>query len=321
MTLGAQQGRAGGLVIDARAELIARARPGQAALDPEENPTLRHAISAALALAYLHDLRPFARWVVVALEHGRRAGKAPALPASRPESRWVTPTASPVASIDLAEAAAAAHRAGGEHGPQSDGFRHAAASFVSAWSQVSRRVELVRPPPAHREPDFFKEALAYNLASWFPGQRLGATTLVLLFAALGTDPPIEREYPEELVADAIARGVERYRKLWARTSKRARTAKARFLVLPGRPAPLRSGKPSLLQPPFFALPTGQTVAHRPRGIPAKASVLVVSRGKRRWFYAQWRDGTRVRKIPLGPVADAAEEPRPAEWPQIPRFLT
>lgn len=321
MTSGAQEGRGGRVAVDARAELIARARPGQAALDPEENPTLRHAISAALALAYLHDLRPFARWVEVALEHGRRAGKAPALPASRPEARWVPPVASPVASIDLPALAVAAHRAGCEHGPQSDGFRQAAASFVSAWSQVSQRVELVRPPPPHREPDFFKVALSYNLASFFPDQRLGPTTLVLLFAALGTDPPIEREYPEDLAADAIARRVERYRKLWARTSRRARTAKARFLLLPGRPAPLLSGKPSLLQPPFVALPTGQTVAHRPPEIPAKASVLVVSRGKRRWFYAQWRDGTRVRKIPLGPAADAADEEPSAESPQIPRFLT
>ncbi len=288
------------LVVDPRAELVARSRRGYTPLDPEENPLLQAAIGAALNLAYLHDLRPFARWVEQAVDHSRRAGAVVAPPPVRPEARWLPPAA-PTA-VRFGDLAATAYEAAVRDGVRSDPFRRSAEVFLAAWRAVSVRVELVRPRPRHREPDLFKLGLAYAVALFLEPQRPGPTLFALLLAAIGTDEPIVRRYDTETVADAIALRAERYRTLWRRGARRARDAHARYLVLPGRPQPLQSGEASRLRPPFRLLPTGETVAYRPEGIPPRASVSIVLRRRRPWFYAQWREGRRVRKVPLGPAA-------------------
>jgi len=71
------------LAVDARAELVARAKQERAPLDPATHPLVQKALGLAVNLAYLADLRPFAAWVETALRHGNRAGAPVRPPAVR----------------------------------------------------------------------------------------------------------------------------------------------------------------------------------------------------------------------------------------------
>lgn len=296
------------LIVDARAELATRARRGQAPLDPYSHPIVHAAIRHALDLAHLAELRPFGDWVRTALVHKNRAGTRVPPPCARPEALSLN---LPTPNHELAMLATTAFHAAGDHGVQSLVFASAAKTFVAAWERVTVEVELMTPPPAHPEIDFFKHGLAHLLATFLADESPDATTLALILAAIGTDDPIVRSSEFEPTVDAIAIRASRYKDLWQRNARRARTARERYISVPGRPALLRSGKPSRLKPPFVYLPDGDTVAHRPTDIPPRASVTIVRRGGRRWFYARWNEQGRRRSVPLAPVEEQERQPVPA----------
>ncbi len=291
-------------VIDARAELIARAKDGSPPLDPFTHPAVRDAIAHTLLLVQLADLRPCARWLMTALEHGKRAGAPIPPPAPRPEESLFINAPQP-RNTDLHVLAKTAHAAAIQHGVGSLEFKSMAEAFVAAWKHVAIDAQLITPPPPHPELDFFRNGLALALAHTLhdaSDASIGPMTFALILAAIGTDEPIVLAHDDDTVADAINVRAEHYKKLWQPHAGWAKTAEERFIVLPGRPIPLRSGKASLLEPPFFTNQFGNTVAYRPAGIPVHAAVRVVARGKRRWFYAQWREAGRVKKVALGPAA-------------------
>ncbi len=288
-------------IIDARAELIARAKAGGPPLDPFTHPVLREAIAQTLLLVRLADLRPCAHWLMTALEHGKRAGAPVPPPGPRPEEALFVNAPQPPDS-DLHVLAKTAHAAAIQHGVGSLEFKSKAEAFAAGWTLVATDAQLITPPPPHPELDFFRNGLALALAHRLPEAPIGPTTFALILAAIGTDEPITLAHSEDTVADAIRVRAEQYKKLWQRHASWAKTARERFIVLPGRPIPLTSGRASLLQPPFFTNRDGNTIAHRPTGIPVHAAIRVVPRGKRRWFYAQWREAGRVKKVALGPAA-------------------
>lgn len=253
-------------------------------------------------LAYLADLRPFAAWVETALRHGNRAGAPVRPPAVRAEARILQQPLSAPRGDELTTLVENAYRAALDHGLRSAPFRLQGQTFATAWEGVADRVKLIEPRPRHPEVDLFRLGLAHSLASLLPDESLGPTTFALLLAAIGADDPIVRTCEEETTDDAIAVRAQQYEAIWQRGARRARTAHERFIILPGRPVPLRSGQPSRLEPPFLHLASGETVAHRPAGIPSNATINVVARGKRRWFYARWRAAGRQYNVALGPAA-------------------
>jgi hypothetical protein len=286
--------------VDARAELIARTKRGRDPLDSATHPLIQKALAQAVNHAYLAELRPFAKWIATALNHGDRAGPPITPPAVRPEIRLLP--APSRRDDDLTAIVAAAHRTAVDYGLHSDAFKSRGGRFAAIWDAISVRASLVGPRPRHREVDLFRLAFAHALATFMPEDGLGPTTFALLLAAIGSDDPIVRTHDEETVEDAIAVRASMYEEIWQRAARTARAGREQFILLPGRPLPLRSGKPCRLKPPFVHLSTGETVARRPTGIPVTATIVVTPRNKRRWFYARWREAGKQRSVALGPAA-------------------
>ena len=287
------------LTVDARAELIARAKNGRASLDPMTNQLVRGAVEVAVYLAYLADLRPFAKWVSTALKHGKSAGAVFAPPSFRREAEHI---ALPPPENRLKILATRAYEIAMQHGVRSAEFREAAQLFEENWDLVANKLELMPPAPAHREISFFVHGLAHALATFLRDDNIGPSTFALILAAIGTDAPIVRHSTLESPTEAINARAATCQDIWQLESQRARTAATRYITMPEMPGPVLNGGTGRLSGNLFRLSTGETIAARPAGVPLHAKVAIERRGARRWIYARWREDGKPRSVALSPTA-------------------
>ena len=287
------------LVVDARAELIRRAKKGRAPLDPMTHQLVRLAVELASHLAYFADLRPFAKWVTTALKHGNRASEPVQPPTFRAEAERI---GLPPLEHALATLAMRVYKSAKQHGVRSDEFRLIGQRFAADWDLVANKFELTRPAPAHREISYFTHALAHSLATFCPTDNIGPTTFALILAAIGTDPPFKLHSKLDTSTAAIQARAATCEDVWKQEASRVRTANERYITLPAMPALLLNGEPSRISGNLFELTTGEVIAMRPAGVPVHAKITIERRGSRDWLYARWREAGKRHSVALSPVA-------------------
>ena len=270
------------LIVDARAELIARAKKGCAPLDPQSHAAVRNAIWVALYFAYLADLRPFAKWVSSALKQGKRAGAILPPPTYRKEAKY--PGLLPF-THELEPLAARVYAMAIEYDVHAVAFREAARQFEARW-ETELTFEMIGAAPAHREICVFTYELAYALASVLPTNDIGPAAFALILAAIGTDPPIVLHSDLDTPAAAIAARALTRKEIWRRVAPRARAGLPKFTVIPPSTTPLILPTAGiLLLSEFRSLSdVGETLATDPTEAPTDKSIRA-ERRSRHWLYA------------------------------------